>query len=390
MAGGAELRLPVEASTEFAALFVPITDTVLPDRGDGVARLSGEFRVRVAVGEGYPDRLRIAIREVFDPECGVYTGRLEVVDFTLDPGLSAGPPAAGSPDAVEVRFTEPGEYRGRIDARIFAVEGFGPCSERVRGATEVELRLELTVEVIAPTGTEVQLPPSCAGEDDLRIQSGTSLFDFRALPLDAAGVGFRPANASATAPLGWTLRGSAGVTLSSSAPALDRVTVGGTGTLRLVPDVGDALIITVLPDADIDEATLSFVIPGGLTAGRFESLVLEDGESYGADDYLGRINRILPVAADLAADGTRLCSLPGSGFSLRSRTPAVCSVESPPSFVLKGTPVPGVPLDAAARVVADGRCELIVSAPDFDQGRGLTREFVVDLGDTDSMTRLDR
>jgi hypothetical protein len=95
---------------------------------------------------------------------------------------------------------------------------------------------------------------------------------------------------------------------------------------------------------------------------------LENGDEVAID--WARPIQVLTV--DEAVDGTKLCSpLDEAWFTLESLTPEVCAIEQQPNL----SPFADHRLQQAALLHASGTCSLRLSAPEFEGGLGLHREF---------------
>jgi hypothetical protein len=155
------------------------------------------------------------------------------------------------------------------------------------------------------------------------------------------------------------------------------------GVVVIEPSVGPPLEIEVVAPSRITEMSIRFDLAGYGGGGIVD---LQSGEVYGETGFGRTSNLLAPTTTDLlGVDGDAVCVYPHpSWFVLETVTPDTCSVSAEeidnPEFT-------GAPLGSAARVIADGLCELTLSAPLFNGGAGLGAQLAATFQNTDQLFR---
>jgi hypothetical protein len=401
----------------------PPTDTanvchaepVVIDRGDGVLVLPPRIENQIATplfvdGASSSDDALVAQRggvvlalhpeaarvvsvtldSIIDPRCccGPVPGRLVLTDVVAGPATSVD--LAIEDDAtVQLTLHEPGIQHFEFQAVLLqdddATDG---CGAPLPATLPVTIPFQ--VEVVAPRYT---FEPLSSCSDRALLQEGSAL-PFVVAAHDQTGARVYPSNLLHPTV---TVTGEGLVFKRRDAPdpavsefawffgnTVADVVVTGTGPISLQAAGGPAFAARVVPTAAIDDAEIVFALPAVAGGG----VRLEDGETYRGFGRTG--DRVVAHVLSVSSGGVRLCSAPqAKDFQLASRTPSTCPVEG---HVCAGEidNNAGVLLPDTARVIADGRCGVALTAPALDGGRGLVRIIGVTLLGADSLIEVGR
>jgi hypothetical protein len=225
----------------------------------------------------------------------------------------------------------------------------------------------MVVQVRRPKQLAVQFS-DCYDEPVVRVATNVRVVPGFAL-VDGKDVVFQPSNANPRHPATLTIRSTEPLEpVQLTAPdgpasegTVNLLTPETAGLLELEAPFGSPTVVEVV-EAKRVTTEVEFGIEVKVWA------PLENGDEVAID--WARPIQVLTV--DEAVDGTKLCSpLDEAWFTLESLTPEVCAIEQQPNL----SPFADHRLQQAALLHASGTCSLRLSAPEFEGGLGLHREF---------------
>jgi hypothetical protein len=195
-------------------------------------------------------------------------------------------------------------------------------------------------------------------------------------PLDEQGEAFHPWNAANGRPVSVRVLATheTSLTLRDEERGLASLVADGPEQRIAIHDEhGEIAAFWLVGPEQIDAMDVRFAIEGiGKIAPELVS-----GERYERPWSLLDSAWIGAWPLRLGVRNNAVCSLPGAElFTLRSQTPATCPVSAEPGW--SGISNPDTVL-ASANVAGAGLCELVLQAPSFNQGNGLTANLSVEL-----------
>lgn len=378
--------VPVESGPLGQGVYPPDT---LDDGPDGPS-IDTAYGVDLLVGAGYPTVFTASAAWRYFGGCGELDGALkftsvdvagDAVTARLDGDTALVLEVQGEGEATVVLT---GAYRAPDTdqdacAGDFLPGSITPVVERVR------------VRAIAPKSVEWQRPYAC-GEGLLQVVGGAFLDALVPAPVDAAGEPFYPINAASNRWLRFDTEACADGTPDwPAAPAEPDAPAGtqfpmGPARVTLSADVGAPLVAEVLAPGQIDAAEVVFAV-AGFGGG---PVPLTDGVTLGEQGWGRTARRVFPAVLALSSAGVPVCGAPPTEwFEFTAGPSEVCE---PRPLASEGEidparhfGLPGPYLGASAYLVADGTCDLRLSAPAFAGGAGFEARLSATLLNVENM-----
>ncbi len=252
----------------------------------------------------------------------------------------------------------------------------------------VETRVEFTyrIEGIVPTGITTQPQGRCPGAlPRTLVADGPARRGFDVKLVDADGRTFSPNNVEHSHPMNLILTAPPEARLLDEDRSHQSLHLGpSTGTLMVQADFGDPVEVEIIGADQIVDWSPNFSLAGQAGGGIPQ---LADGETYGEGGWGRTTDRIVPTIIGLFSSAAGpLCIDPNPGwFVLMSETPETCVLSDEPA---SNALIRGEPVGLSARLVADGECRLVLSAPDLNGGQGLRTTISAAFVDVDLLLSL--
>jgi hypothetical protein len=344
----------------------------------------------LAVGDEYPAAHRLSIDELvtaLSVTCGVLSGSLEITALEPTAPLRA---RVVESTGVVIEGVAPGDAHVRVHGRYVPTDEDGAnCEGQFTAGTAVDVVVIVRVEGrqamgigFRPASTsliscrEARLDMAIAGTDLNRLIGDGPIL------VDAEGDPFRPDNTTAARPMSMGVSAPPGAALAVEADGVAALSLGDAeGTVVIEPVVGPPVEIEVVAASRITEMPLRFDLAGSGGGGIPD---LQSGAVYGEGGFGRTANIVAPIMTGLlGVDGDEVCvSAPPSWFVLETATPDTCAIVTSD---FNTTEIYGDPIGSAGRVIADGLCELTVSASRFNGGDGLSAQLSVTFLNTDQL-----
>ena len=318
---------------------------------DGDLWMASEARIVFARGEGYPERIELAIGRILRARCNFS-------DFTLtiDEATGQGVTRAA---ADTLRIDAPlDSVTAQIRGRIESVGGSGlECLADVGDSREAAFSLTLEVSATPVTGLAVDWPGGCDRDAERGTYlPGSRLGDLRYRPIGADGMPFAPINADRERPvdLQITTADGSNVRLEGERQVADVWLPTSETVVSLAAPAGAASELDILPSRALVGLELAFAL---------DRERLEDGQLFDAAETTAP-NRMQVDPAERGFGGA--CTSPAAAsVGLRSETPSVCILrDAPPARAM-----------AELEVLSDGRCTVRWAAPGSAEDNTLAVEL---------------
>jgi len=395
--GGMDMLMPV-VGQQVTVPMVPVTEsgwTYLisdePLAENGVMRVSDTLDVVLALGEGYPTHFELELRQPYDVVCGgSFAGdpidaTVNVVEGETTPVLSV---TQASNARIRMDVLEAGE--GFFDVSVALPvpmnENNPACVERFAGIDRLDMTLRVNVSVRPVADVQVRHTGSCASRLTVFL-AGTSLVGFETLIFDDRGESFVPSNAShlypGTVHVAMMEEGTLTM-VDSERLGLGAVRVDQAGEVSIRGLMGEqassfAYRVDVVEVTQLESVEVDFEWVGL----GYSSTLLSPDETHGVEGAAGLSNRVLPQlrSGSARALGFLVCSdigevagVTASFFEMVSLTPETCQADNASTFVYsdKLTSTTHSLVGRSAEIIADGRCDLRLEAPDLNLGQGIS------------------
>lgn len=360
----AELVLPMVPKTTESRWLPPPADPIVGESGELTYTVVDSLDV--AIGDGYPTTLDVMLRSYpisGDALCGAYAEpEMAIESIEQVAGLDV-----SAPDVNQLRITHAAEGHHAVLVRGRYLFEVPDCP----GApSEAAFTLTLDVAVRRPTGVVFHLPESCAAAGVPRMQSSAELaLGLELELLDGDGEAFVPLNADRARPVEIRITADATTELDTYDASLSTLVASGPPTTVLVDALGDTLAFELIEPADIDAMDAVFTLTGSALT------ELAPGGTYGQEGWGQHMfASVQPALSALYSSGDPLCSRPlAESFELASGTDDTCSIVGELAHGFKT--VGGFLVPQSADIVADGRCDLSLRAPQFAAGAGVSAEL---------------
>jgi hypothetical protein len=236
------------------------------------------------------------------------------------------------------------------------------------------------------------LRPYACGDGPMKVVGGAFIDALVPAPVDAAGEPFYPVNAESGRWLRFDTEACAyGALAWPESPAGPGAPAGtqfpmGPARVTLTADVGAPLVAPVQAPGEIDAAEVVFAV-AGFGGG---PVPLTDGETLGDQGWGRTARRIFPSVLGLTSAGVPVCGAPPpEWFVFTAAPPEVCA---PRPLATEGDidpsvryGLPGPYLGVSAYLVADGTCDLSLTAPAFAAGAGFEARLSATLLNVENM-----
>jgi hypothetical protein len=378
--------VPVESGPLGQGVYPP--DTL--DRGPDGPAIDTAYGLDLLVGEGYPTVFTASAAWRYYGGCGELNGALQFTRVEVDGEAVTARLEGGTSLVLEVRAAGEatvvlrGTYSAPDTDQDACAEDFPPGS-----VTPVVERVR--VRAIAPTAVEWLRPYAC-GDGPMKVVGGAFIDALVPAPVDAAGEPFYPVNAESGRWLRFDTEACAyGALAWPESPAGPGAPAGtqfpmGPARVTLTADVGAPLVAQVQAPGEIDAAEVVFAV-AGFGGG---PVPLTDGETLGDQGWGRTARRIFPSVLGLTSAGVPVCGAPPpEWFVFTAAPPEVCA---PRPLATEGDidpsvryGLPGPYLGVSAYLVADGTCDLSLTAPAFAAGAGFEARLSATLLNVENM-----
>jgi hypothetical protein len=354
---------------------------------DGLKTILATQTIDLALGEEYPSSVSVTLRNLVHrliapclPRGTIALTSIEgegAISASLLDGTSL---VLDATDEGQTEFNLRGAYTPSADGEPEACGDFFDSDEPVAVEITLTVRARRPAEVLF---TRRDCPDLLVGGSTLeKIMPRVTL-------LDGDGEQIRAQNVGSVTPVDLTITAPEGAFLGSEEQGAASIRLArAEGVVRIEARGGESVEFEVLATTRIDGLTIEFQMPG--VAGT--ALHLESGGHYGQDGWGRKGRQIAPMlTAGFQVDGETVCVTPSvEWFELSSATPDTC-VAREPAIGLLGPDdsfnylYEGVFTGHAADVLADGLCELTLTAPRFNGGSGISHFIGVTLDNVDQL-----
>lgn len=197
------------------------------------------------------------------------------------------------------------------------------------------------------------------------------------VPLDSDGLDFRPSNFGANAPVDIAVTVDSSVTMDEASMGVDLQSLAATGVgmVSLADTAGNTTTIELVPVAHMDAFSATFHTVNFVNkTNRALSDAIAAGSAQPFTDSYGLAFNITNVESN----GVALCTAPSiDEFVLTSLTPQTCSDDG-------GDAAQGDER-VTMNLIADGKCQLRLSAASMANGAGASMEFWASFSDVAAM-----
>jgi hypothetical protein len=374
------IEIPMRAKSEGNVKYLLVPNEARMD-SESMITYEMSYPLPMVLAEGYPNRYTVHLDSpLFASICSQTEGDIEIQTIESN--------------GITVK---------QLDLNSFIIEDFivgthtvnatgvfRPSANDLERCTDVisptvEIKVEMSFDINIRTPTQLARSwYSCRDTSDQMMMASSSLRTIVEVNMtDDNQELISASNAERTHQIPFVITAPAGSYLEEPELGINGIRLGPAGGSFIIESpFGSPLEYSVIDTSEVTGWSIAWSIAGFAGGGIRE---LENNATY--DGPWGRTtNRILPViTGNFISNDQALCtfSLDPNLFTLDSQTPENCIIDEQQ---FETTEIGGVAMGYSASLKEDGRCTLVLSAPDFNDGQGLESTMSVIVNEVEFMT----